>query len=102
MIPPLSRAPIHALITVSLGVIEAVEAAGEQGAPGGVLYAAMQAHGASLSQFQSLMLTLTNPGYLVLDGDCYRCTSKTQELKTKLTETLAGFAAFAASAGSAS
>lgn len=90
----LSRAPIRALATVSLGVIEAVEAAGEQGAPGGVLYAAMQAQGTSLSQFQSLMLTLTNPGYLVLDGDCYRCTPKAQELKTKLTDTLAAFAAY--------
>lgn len=88
----MSPTQIHALATASLGVIEAVEAAGEHGAPGGVLYAAMQAHGASMSQFQSLMQTLTNPGYLVLDGDCYRSTSRTQELKTKLTNSLAAFA----------
>lgn len=83
---------IHALATASLGVLEAVEVAGEQGAPGGVLYAAMQAQGASLSQFQGLMRTLTIPGYLALDGDCYRSTEKTPELKTKLTNTLAAFA----------
>lgn len=83
---------IRAVATISLGVIEAVEAAGGQGAPGGVLYAALQAQGASLSQFQSLMRTLTNPGYLMLDGDCYRSTPTTHELKTKLTNTLAAFA----------
>lgn len=83
---------IRALATVSLGVIEAVEVAGEQGAPGGVLYAAMQAQGASLSQFQGIMRTLVNPGYLVLEDDCYRSTPRTLELKTKLTNSLAAFA----------
>lgn len=83
---------IHALATASLGVIEAVEVAGEQGAPGGILYASMQAHGASLSQFQSLMQTLVNPGYLALEDDCYRSTRRTLELKTKLMNTLAAFA----------
>ena len=83
---------LHALATASLGVIEAVEVAGEQRAPGGVLYAAMQAHGANLSQFQSLMQTLVNPGYLALEDDCYRSTPRTLELKTKLTNTLAALA----------
>ena len=83
---------VRAIAQVSLGVLEAVEAAGDQGAPGGVLYAAMQAQGATLTQFQSLMGTLTRPGYLVLDGNCYRSTSSTAELKTKLSNTLAAFA----------
>lgn len=81
----MSPTQLHALATASLGIIEAVEAAGDVGAPGGVLYAAMQAHGASLNQFQGLMRTLTNPGYLTLVGDCYHSTSKTQALKAKLT-----------------
>jgi hypothetical protein len=83
---------IRAVATVSLGIIEAVEVAGNLGAPGGVLYAAMHAQGATLQQYRSVMATLTNPGYLVLDGDCYCCTSKTPELKTKLTNLLAAFA----------
>lgn len=82
---------IHALATVSLGVIQAVEVAGEQGAPAGVLYAAMQAQGASFTQFQSLMGTLVRPGYLTVEDNCYRSTPTTLELKTKLTNTLAGF-----------
>jgi hypothetical protein len=83
---------IHALATASLGVVEAVEAGGEQGAPAGVLYAAMQAKGATFTQFTSLMDTLVRPGYLTLQHDCYRITKTTQELKTKLTKTLGTFA----------
>jgi hypothetical protein len=85
-------AQIHALATVSLGVVEAVEAGGEQGAPAGVLYAAMQAKGATYTQFTGVMDTLVRPGYLKLEHDCYRSTETTQELKTKLTNTLAAFA----------
>ena len=85
----MSPKQIKTLALVSLAVIEAVEVAGEQGAPGGVLYAAMQANGASLTQFQSLMGTLTRPGYLVLEDDCYRSTTRTPEIKTKLTRILA-------------
>ena len=83
---------IRAVAQVSLGVLEAVEVAGHQGAPGGVLFAAMQAQGASLNQFQSIMGTLTKPGYLVLEDDCYRSTPTTPELKTKLTNILAAVA----------
>lgn len=71
---------VHALATVSLGVVDAVEAGGQQGAPAGVLYAAMQAQGASFVQFMNLMATMVGPGYLTL------------ELKTKLTNILAAFA----------
>lgn len=44
---PMTPTQIRALAQVSLGVIEAVEAGGETGAPGGILYAAMQAEGAT-------------------------------------------------------
>lgn len=82
---------IRALTTASLGVLEAVEAGGEHGAPAGVLYAAMQAQGATFNQFLSLMTTLVRPGYLTMEDNCYRMTSTTQDLKTKLTNTLAAF-----------
>jgi hypothetical protein len=83
---------IRAVAKISLGVIEAVETAGEQGAPASVLYAAMQAQGASFTQFLSLMGTLVRPGYLTLEDNCYRSTPTTPELKTKLTNTVAAFA----------
>ena len=88
----LSASQLHALATASLGVIEAVEAGGEQGAPAGLVYAAMQAQGASFTQFLTLMSTLVRPGYLTLEDNCYRKTTTTRELKTKLTRTLAALA----------
>jgi hypothetical protein len=85
-------AQIHALATLSLGVVEAVEAGGEEGAPDGVLFAAMQAQGATYTQFAGLMDTLVRPGYLRLEHEFYQSTETTQKLKTKLTKTLAAFA----------
>jgi hypothetical protein len=87
-----TSAQIHALATVSLGIVEAVEAGGEQGAPAGVLYASMQAKGATYTQFMGVMDMLVRPGYLTLEHNCYRSTKTTKELKTKLTNTLAAFA----------
>lgn len=83
---------IRALATVSLGVIEAVEAGGERGAPAGVLYAAMQAQGGTFNQFLGVMGTLVRPGYLTMEDNCYFSTPTTQQLKTKLTNTLAALA----------
>lgn len=88
----LTPAQIRAVATVSLGVIEAVEAGGQHGAPAGVLYAAMQAQGASFTQFQSVMGTLVRPGYLTLENDSYLGTPTMPEMKTKLTNVLAAFA----------
>lgn len=83
---------IYALATVTLAVIESVEAGGDKGAPAGVLYAAMQAQNATFTQFMGLMSTLVTPGYLTLENNCYHSTKTTQELKTKVTNTLAAFA----------
>ncbi len=52
-------------------VIDAVKAAGPMGAPGGVIYAAMMAQGASLSQYQSIMGALVSVGKLRRQGDLY-------------------------------
>jgi hypothetical protein len=93
----LSPHQLHALATASLGVIEAVEAGGDQGAPAGVVYAAMQAEGASFTQFLSLMGTLVRPGYLTLEDNCYRKTTTTEKLKAKLTRTLAALAGLSVS-----
>jgi hypothetical protein len=75
----------HALAQVALGVFDAIEAAGKQGTPSGVLYAAMQSHGATLNQYQTFMRTLVNPGYLVLLDDCYRMTPEGAAFKATLT-----------------
>lgn len=59
---------------IGLGVLEAVEAGGVLGAPGGVLYAAMQVQGATLNQYQSIMNGMVGNGLLTLDSDCYSMT----------------------------
>lgn len=81
----MTREQLDGMQRLGLGVLEAVEEAGELGAPGGILYAAMQAHGASLSQFQSFMGTLTGRGMLTLDEcECYHITEQGREFKKKL------------------
>jgi hypothetical protein len=52
-------AAMNAAVTV---VLAGVKAGGETGAPGGVIYAAMQEHGANLSQYESLMGALERTG----------------------------------------
>ena len=83
---------VHALTLVCLGVIEAVEAAGVQGAPAGILYAGMHAQGATFAQFQDVMATLVRPGYLAIEQDSYVSTAETQHIKANLTHTLTVFA----------
>lgn len=80
----MKQAQILAVSHISMGIIEAVEVAGDHGAPSGVLYAAMQSHGATLNQFQSIMEMLTAPGYLMLEGDRYHTTPCTAQLKARL------------------
>lgn len=75
---------LEGLQRLGLGVLEAVEEAGEMGAPGGLLYAGMMSAGASLQQFHSFMGTLTGKGMLTQDGDCYHMTDAGREFKAKL------------------
>lgn len=81
---------IFALQQVGLGVLEAVEAGGEVGAPAGVLYATMQTAGATLNQFNSFMDGLVSKGMLTLDDShCYHLTKEGHHLKSKLTKQFA-------------
>ena len=60
-----------AVLQVANAVIEAVKAAGDQGAPGGVIYAALMAQGCSLEQYEVLMGTLVSVGKLRKSGQLY-------------------------------
>jgi hypothetical protein len=53
------------------GVVESVAVAGDQGAPGGVLYAAFMAHGCTLAQFEYVMEALVQSGRLRRSGHLY-------------------------------
>jgi len=52
-------------------VLDAVKAAGDRGAPGGIIYAALMQHGASFSQYESLMGALVLTGRLRREDDLY-------------------------------
>jgi hypothetical protein len=60
-----------ALGLIARATIDAVQAAGPDGAPAGVLYAALMQQGCTLSQFQSLMGALVRTGKLRAEGDLY-------------------------------
>lgn len=52
-------------------VAESVAVAGAQGAPGGVLYSAFMAHGATLEQFENLMRLAVAAGVVTKRGELY-------------------------------
>lgn len=79
-----TKAQLEAQQLIGLGILEAVNEAGDIGAPGGVLYAALMAHGASLSQYQSFMLSLTSRNMLTTSGDIFYITDAGQRLMTQL------------------
>ena len=68
----LTREQSIALKLIVGATIAAIKAAGPQGAPAGVLFAAMQGHGANKTQFDSLMEGLVRAGAIERNGLCYR------------------------------
>jgi hypothetical protein len=52
-------------------IIDSVREAGSLGAPGGVLYAALMAHGCTLEQFEAIMAALVRTGRLRKSGQLY-------------------------------
>lgn len=69
---------------IGLAVLEAVNAAGELGAPSGTLYAGLMSQGATLNQYQSLMDGLVNKGKLRREGHLYFLTESGRGLMTTL------------------
>ncbi|WP_321935224.1 hypothetical protein [Paraburkholderia sp. J8-2] len=78
------NAQIIAAQKIGLAVLETIDDTGEQGAPSGVLYAALQAKGASLSQYQSLMEPLVRRKFLELQHDVYTMTDSGRTFMGKL------------------
>ena len=67
----MTQEQIKAVAGICKAIVETAKEAGPMGAPGGILYAALMAHGCSFSQFQSLMGGLCAMGKLRKSGDCY-------------------------------
>lgn len=67
----LTAAQREALLAIVDVTVEAVRAAGPTGAPAGPMYAAMMAHGCTLTQFEGLMSALVRSGRLRQSGNLY-------------------------------
>jgi len=61
----------RAVIGLMTAIVETVKEAGKLGAPGGVMYAALMAHGCTLDQFNTIMQVLVNVGKLRRSGNLY-------------------------------
>lgn len=62
---------IAVLRQIASAVVETVRESGPEGAPGGVLYAAMMGAGCTLQQFEELMSVLVSANLLVKRGQLY-------------------------------
>ncbi len=80
---------IRAAQRIGLAVLESIQAAGELGAPSGVLYAALQQTGCSLSQFQSLMAPLEGRGFVTQENHCFTITKAGEAFINQLRSVLA-------------
>lgn len=80
---------IRAAQKIGLAVMESIQEAGELGAPSGVLYAALQQTGCTLSQFQSLMRPLEGRGFVTQEGNCFTITTTGDAFITQLRSILA-------------
>jgi len=79
---------IHSAQKVGLAVLETVQKAGSLGAPSGVMFAALQAHGCTLSQFQSLMESLERKRFVQLRDSVYTITPAGEEFTRTLKRVL--------------
>lgn len=65
----LSPSQMESLRRICAAVIDSVKAAGEFGAPSGIVYAALMSQGCSFSQYNSLINGLVNAKKLRQEGD---------------------------------
>lgn len=65
---------IKAVQLLASAIVDSVKTAGSLGAPGGVIYAALMAHGCSLAQYEQIMGALVRVGRLTRRGELYFVT----------------------------
>ena len=68
----MNQQQINALKEIARGIVDAVKAAGELGAPAGTLYAALMTAGCTINQFEGIMSGMVKAGLLTQSGNLYR------------------------------
>ena len=85
----MKRNKAKSLNVAAAGILQAVDAAGKLGAPGGALYAGLMAAGYTLAEFEQVMAALAGPAGLVLKrGQLYTLTDKGVVMNARITEAL--------------
>ena len=69
------RAIVDVLQRIYLAILESVRAVGDTGAPDGVLFAAPQARGATLTHYRWFTASTKARDFVTLDATCYRPTA---------------------------
>ncbi|ABD72142.1 hypothetical protein Rfer_4456 (plasmid) [Rhodoferax ferrireducens T118] len=85
----LTKKQVLAVQKVGLAVLEAIQAAGELGAPSGALYAALQHQGCTLTQYQSLTGSMERRGFVIQESDCFTITTTGEHFISQLRRTVA-------------
>ena len=73
------------LNVAAAGIMQAIDAAGSMGAPGGVLYAGLMSAGYSLADFERVMAGLLAAELADKCGQCYTLTGAGRILNEKIT-----------------
>lgn len=60
---------LEAIRRIAAAIVETVKETGEQGAPSGIVYAALMSQGCTLDQYQSFISALVRTGKLRQEGD---------------------------------
>jgi len=94
----MNTAQVLAAQRIGLVLLQTIEEQGALGAPKGVMYAALMAHGCTLSQFQSIVSTMVRNELVTDEGDCLSITQKGQGFIKILEAKFAKLAAQAAAA----
>ena len=77
------------LNVAAAGILQACDAAGEMGAPGGHLYAGLMASGYTFEQYERIMSALVQAGTLTKRGECYKLTAKGRALNDQVSAAIA-------------
>ena len=75
------------LNVAAAGIMQAIDAAGSLGAPGGILYAGLMSKGYTFNEYHQIMVGLASAGLIGQDAgaECFTLTDKGAVLNARIT-----------------
>lgn len=80
----MTRNQAKSLNVAAAGILQAVDAAGSLGAPGGVLYAGLMTSGYTFEEYQQITGAMLAAGLVLKSGECYTLTAKGAALNAQV------------------